>query len=391
MSAAKKGSTARVPGVYAVVVLTILTHTAFNGSRVTVSLYAISLHATPLTIGTLMSIYALLPMLLAVAAGRLADRIGVRAPLIAAAASVASGCALPYFWESLAALYVAAALIGTGFMVFHVAINSVVGSIGEAANRTQNFSMLALGFSTSGFLGPLIAGFAIDHAGHTQSFLVLSVFPAITVAILAFGGVALPGPHAESIQRAGHRVMDLVRNPALRNVFITSGLLSMGWDLFTFVVPIYGSRINLSASMIGIVLGSFAAATFFVRLMMRFIARHMKEWQVLTAALAITCGTYFLFPLFENVYLLITLSFILGIGLGSAQPMVMSLLHNTAPPGRIGEAVGVRTTVMNTSHTVLPLLFGALGSALGMMPVFWAMALLMAGGSWFAASKRGDS
>jgi MFS family permease len=373
-----------------VVVLTILTHTAFNGSRVTVSLYAISLHATPLTIGTLMSIYALLPMLLAVAAGRLADRIGVRAPLIAAAAGVASGCALPYFWESLAALYVAAALIGTGFMVFHVAINSVVGGIGEAANRTQNFSVLAMGFSTSGFLGPLIAGFAIDHAGYTPSFLVLSLFPAITVAILAFGGVPLPGPQGGAVQRAGHRVIDLVKNPALRKVFISSGLLSMGWDLFSFMVPIYGARIHLSASMIGIVLGSFAAATFFVRLMMRFIARHMKEWQVLTAALGITAGTYFLFPLFENVYLLIALSFILGIGLGSAQPMVMSLLHNTAPPGRIGEAVGVRTTVMNTSHTLLPLLFGALGS-LGMTPVFWAMALLLAGGSWFAARKRGGT
>ena len=402
----------KITSIYMLVALTILTHTAFNGSRVVVSLYAIHLHATPLTIGTLMSVYALLPMLLAVSAGRLTDRIGVKKPLMAAAAAVSLGCAVPFLWNPLGAflasaalngfpllglmtfpwnplvaLYLAAALIGTGFMMFHVAINSLVGILGDGSLRTQNFSMLALGFSTSGFLGPMIAGFSIDHAGFLYTFLLLSLFPACTVALLAFDPRRLPQKHLAREAGANQRVMDLLRNKPLRNVFITSGMLSMGWDLFTFVVPIYGARIGLSASMIGIVLGAFASATFAVRLMMGVIARHMKEWQVLTSALGITAGTYFMFPLVQNVYLLMALSFILGIGLGSAQPMVMSLLHNTCPPGRVGEAVGVRTTVMNSSHTFLPLMFGALGSALGMAPVFWTMALVLGAGSWFAGRR----
>jgi hypothetical protein len=37
----------------------------------------------------------------------------------------------------------------------------------------------------------------------------------------------------------------------MRRVFIVSGLLSMVWDLFSFVVPIHGSTIHLSASTIG--------------------------------------------------------------------------------------------------------------------------------------------
>jgi len=374
--------------LYAVVLMTIVTHTAFNGSRVTVSLYAIHLSASPLTIGTLMSVYALLPMLLAVSAGRLIDRVGVRAPMTVAAAAVSAGCALPFALESLTALYLATALIGTGFMVFHVAVNSAVGSIGEPAERTRNFSLLALGFSTSGFLGPMLAGFAIDHTSYTRTFLILALFPLVTVAVLALKRIPLPKPHASHAQQAGHKVMDLLKNPALRRIFITSGLLSMGWDLFTFVVPIYGARIGLSASMIGVILGAFAAATFAVRLLMPLIARHMKEWQVLAMALGITSGVYLVFPLIEKVPLLIALSFVLGIGLGSAQPMVMALLHNTTPPGRIGEAVGVRTTVMNTSHTVLPLLFGAVGAVLGMTPVFWSLALILGAGSYFARRHR---
>jgi predicted MFS family arabinose efflux permease len=386
-----KNKPAGKTNMYALVVLSIFTHAAFSGSRVTVSLYAIHLNTPTVAIGSLLSLYALLPMLLAVSAGRLTDRIGVRGPLIFAAASTSAGCVLPYLWPALGALYFAAALIGTGFMVFQLAVISATGSIGEASMRTRNFSTLAMGLSTSSFFGPLIAGFTIDHAGYTQSFLILALFPLVTLAVLLSNKLHLPGPHAAAAHGANHRVMDLLTNRALRNVFITSGMISMGWDLYSFMVPIYCARIGFSASMIGVVLASFAAATFFVRLMMRFIARHLHEWQVLASALAVAGASYFLFPLLENVYLLIALSFFLGLGLGSSQPMVMTLLHNTSPQGRVGEAVGVRTTVMNTSQTVMPLLLGAFGTAFGMLPVFWAMALLMSGGCWFAGGPTRGS
>jgi MFS family permease len=67
---------------------------------------------------------------------------------------------------------------------------------------------------------------------------------------------------------------------------------------------------------------------------------------------------------FERAPLLLALAFVLGLGLGMAQPMVMSLLYSAAPAGRVGEAVGMRTSLVNLSQTAMPLVFGALGSAL---------------------------
>jgi MFS family permease len=109
---------------------------------------------------------------------------------------------------------------------------------------------------------------------------------------------------------------------------------------------------------------------------------------VITAALSIAATVYCLFPLFVSVPLLVALSCALGVGLGCSQPMVMTLLYDNSPPGRQGEALGVRTTVMNASHTVLPLAFGALGTALGMLPVFWAMAALLGAGAWLVNRRR---
>ena len=73
----------------AIVAITILAHTAFNGSRVTVSLYALSLGATPLTVGLFISLYSALPMFLGVPAGRMIDRVGMRGPLIVSTAVLA--------------------------------------------------------------------------------------------------------------------------------------------------------------------------------------------------------------------------------------------------------------------------------------------------------------
>lgn len=148
------------------------------------SLYAIHLEATPFTVGVLMGLYALLPMLFAVGMGRLSDRIGSRAPMLIGSAALAASALVPYLWPGLGALYFASALIGSSFMMYHVAYQNMVGYIGRPEDRPMNFSMVALGFSISGFTGPMIGGFAIDAFGHVATFAIFSAFPLLPAAVL---------------------------------------------------------------------------------------------------------------------------------------------------------------------------------------------------------------
>jgi predicted MFS family arabinose efflux permease len=233
-----------------------------------------------------------------------------------------------------------------------------------------------------------VTGFAIDTIGHVHTFVLLFLFPLTPLLVFARNRPALPDAEERRTDAGESRVMDLLRSPALRRVIIASGLLNMAWDIYIFVVPIYGSRIGLSASTIGVVMSSFAIATFTVRLLLPILIRHVRPWQVITVALSISAAVYCLFPLFTSVPLLVALSCTLGLGLGSSQPMVMALLYNTSPSGRQGETLGLRTTVMNASHAALPLAFGALGTALGMGPAFWAMAMLLGGGAYFVNSRK---
>jgi len=370
------------------VFLTILTHLSFAGCRVILSLTAIHFEASPFVIGVLLSLLTVIPILFALRWGRWVDRAGVRGPMLAGIAAIFLAMLLGWAFPRLETLFVVSPLAGSGFFLYHIAAGQAAAMIGRPEDRIKNFSLLALAFSVSSFLGPTLSGFAIDSIGHANAMLALSVGALVNLVALSFWTPDVPRHVTTAAHQEKRRVSDLLRIPGFRLVFIVSGVLSMTWDLFAFVMPIHGSQLGLSATTIGLILGAFGAAVFVVRLLLPLVAHRMDEWRMLITAMLLSGVTLVAFPLVHGVPLLIALSFLLGVGLGGTQPFIMALLYEKAPAGRGAEVLSVRTWLINVSQTGVPLAFGALGAVLGMLPVFWAMgaSLLVAG--WFATRGK---
>jgi len=366
----------------------VLTHTAYSAARVTSTLYALSNKASTFTVGVLIALYALIPALVAVRAGRWLDRVGPFRPLLIGTGLMTLGALLPaafsYSTADIAPLLVASALLGTGFMCLQMAEQHLAGILADPARRPAAFSVLALGFSTSGFIAPVASGFLIDSIGHRATFGVVVLVLAASLGLLLAHRPRMPAHHAHASPVESRSPFALLRHPDVRAVLIVSGLISMSWDMQSFLIPVYGTSIGLSASEIGLVLGSFAAATFMIRLAMPALSRRYHEWQVLVFTLVTSALAFGLMPLFKSTAPMMAVAFLLGLGLGSAQPNVMSLLHERSPTGRVGEALGLRTTIMNSSHVSLPLMIGAFGSVVGAGAGFWLMALALVGGGWSA-------
>jgi predicted MFS family arabinose efflux permease len=272
-------------------------------------------------------------------------------------------------------------------MLTQITVQDLVGRAAAPHARTVAFSWLALGASVSGFAGPVSAGFVIDHFGHRAAFALFSVVTLAMFGLLALLWRVLPGAALTHNAAEERPFFDLLRLAPVRNILVTTTLISMSWDLQTFMVPVHGTRVGLSASQIGLVLGSFAVATFTIRLAMPALSRTYREWQVLTFTLFTAAFAFLLMPLLDSLLPLAACAFLLGLGLGAAQPNVMSLLHERTPDGRVGEALGLRTTIMNSSHVALPLVFGAAGAVIGAAAVFWIMATMLAGGGYVSARR----
>lgn len=376
------------------IAMSALCHVAFVSARMTGSLYALAHQASTFTVGTLMALFALVPMLIAVRAGRWLDAVGPRKPLATGAALLIVGALLPvpfsYAAADIAPLLVAACLIGTGSTLFQLTVQNLVGHGARPEERATAFSWFAMGASVASFVGPVASGVLIDRFGHRAAFAAIALVAIGVGALLWTNRHRLPSPAHRAEPPPPTPMFDLLRYPKVRDILIAGGLISMAWDMQNFMVPVHGNRAGLSAAEIGLVLGTFSAATFSVRLAMPWLARRWHEWQVLTFSLALGALAFALMPLLGSFAPLMACAFLLGLGLGSAQPNIMALLHARTPEGRVGEALGVRTTIMNTSHIVLPLVFGAFGTAVGETATFWLMAAVLAAGSRGAWQRAGE-
>jgi MFS family permease len=365
--------------LYQILFVVLLWNCGYKGARVLNTLYALELGAQPLETGVLLGMYGLFPLLLAVYAGRISDRYGVRRPLMVGVTAAAVGVILPYFWPSFPVLFIAAAITGAGFVFVQLTMQSLIGSLGSGAERTRNINSYALAVSVADFIGPVLAGFSIDHAGHVQTYLYLGLTSVASVLAVLYFRRRFPtaGP---ALDREQHRMVDLLNNEQLRRVLVVSGVLVTSLDLFQMYLPLYGHSIGLSASVIGLALGAFAAAGFFTRAMIPTLARRYGEGRTLFFSIYLAAATFVLIPFFRDGFTLGLICFALGLGMGLGQPLLVVLTYNHAPAGRAGEALGLRIAINNSIHFMVPTAFGAIGSWVGLAPVFWITAAFLAVG-----------
>ncbi len=375
--------------IYFVFALNLFQGIITRATNVVLVLYAVEVGASPLTIGFLAAVFSLFPMLLAVPAGRLTDRFGAYWLLIFGAAAAGLAMLLPFFVPGLPAIFIAAALIGLQVVYYNVSLQNLVGLLSTSQTRARNFSNYSVMGTIGDFIGPLIAGFSIDLSGYGNACLYLALFWLAPIGMLLFrGNTVRGGEHAAG--RAGGSVRSLLAEPNIGRTLAISSLLNTGNNLYKIYLPVYARSVGLSASSIGTVLAISAVAEFMVQLMLPRLVARFKEEKVLANTLYVAAASLVLIPFFTSVVMLALISFVFGLGMGCSGPVVNMLMFANAPKGRSGEALGLKITVNHLTKMISPVLFGALGSAFGLSPMFWLNALMLAAGGVASRPKKRD-
>lgn len=366
----------------------IFLHACMTGVRLAAPLLALREGYSAFAVGFLLALFALTQVFLALPAGRFADRHGLRRPVFISVVMAVVGAALGAVFPTYAVLCISALLTGGAAGLAVISLQRHVGRAAEGATRLkQVFSWLAVGPAVSNFIGPFLAGLMIDFAGSTPNaiagyrwaFAVTAALPLITWW-LVHNVEELP-PIEVAPNAVKTTPWDLLADPVLRRLLWVNWFLSSCWDVHTFVVPIIGHERGLSASTIGTILGGFAIAAALVRLAMPLLAERLREWAVICGAMWAAAVLFTVYPLLSTAWAMGMCSILLGLALGSVQPMVMSTLHQITPAHRHGEALGLRLMTINASSVLMPMVFGVASAAVGVAGLFWATAALVGGGS----------
>ncbi|MDP2001177.1 MAG: MFS transporter [Rhodoferax sp.] len=355
-------------------------HACMSGMRLASPLLALREGYSPLAVGFLLALFALMQVFLALPAGRYVDRHGLKRPMAWSVGIAFLGAGLAAAFPIFPVLCLSALMTGGATGVASLALQRHVGRAASgAAELKRVFSWLSIGPAISNFIGPFSAGVLIDYSGFRAAFSLMALL-ALVAWLWVRSAVELPSVVTEA-DAGPKKAWDLLREPLMRRLLLVNWLLSSCWDVHTFVVPVLGHERGFSASVIGAILGAFAIAATVVRVALPFVATRVNEWTVVGSAMLATAVLFVAYPFMASPLAMGMCSVLLGLVLGSVQPMIMSTLHQITPGHRHGEALGLRLMTINASSVLMPLLFGTAGAVVGVSVVFWSVGVAVGAGS----------
>ena len=359
----------------------ICVHACMATTRVTASLWVLNQGYGEASVGMLLSLFAVAPIVLSLWAGRLADRHGFHRPVGVGVSLAFVGALLALAIPKLWAIATGCLLCGGAVAVAAVAMQREAGLMAEEPGELKKiFSWMALGPAMSNALSPIIAGLLIDHIGMQAAFGFATLLPVMSWMLARRVPRNPPKVYTKSFREPA--AWDLFRLPAYRRLLLVNLALSAGWDAHSFVVPVVGHARGLSAASIGIVLGSFAAAATVVRLAIVRFSDDIDEAKALRGAMTLATLIFMAYAWLPGTLGLMCGSALLGVALGSVQPMVLAMLHRATPPERHGQALGLRMLTLNGATVGMPVGFGMLAAATALAAPMWVMAAALVAAQW---------
>lgn len=384
-------SRSQLPGqlIASLVACQLGVHSSMAGVRMAAPLQALGEGASTAAVGLLLALFAAAPVALALTAGRMADRHGFHRPMRLAAALSISGALLAVVstlfegWSHIACLALGALLSGAGANFGVLAIQRTAGlAARDATERVRLFSWLGVAPSLANVVGPVTAGLMIDLGGFRLAYAVMLCLPLAT--LWAMPRIPRRAPHEAPAAVASLPLLSLLQAPGMKRLLAINWLLAICWDVHAFAVPVVGHTHGFSASVIGLILGTFTLSVTLIRLAIPLLAHRLTENAVVMACMGGTAGVFALYPLAQTPWAMAALAALLGVTLGSSQPMIMSTLHRLTPAGRHGESLAFRSMAINLSSVIMPLAFGALGAVVGAGALFWGVGALVGAGASLA-------
>jgi MFS family permease len=339
----------------------VFLHACMAGMRMAAPLLALREGHSEAAVGVLLALFALTQVFLALPAGRYADRHGLKRPVAFSVMVAALGAAIAVALPVFPVLCLSALMTGGATGAASIALQRHVGRAARNPNPAQA-GVFVVGHRAGGLQLPGALCRGSDDRPCGLSLCVPADGAAAAGHLVlgaAYAGTAASGPCRG--RQAGPR-LGPAREPMFRRLLLINWILSSCWDVHTFVVPVLGHERGLSASVIGSILGAFAIAAAahprghcrsFAERVQRRASLHRPCWSR-RCCLRLSASASPLAMGFCSV--------LLGLALGSVQPMVMSTLHQITPPARHGEALGLRLMAINASSVAMPMLFGLAGA-----------------------------
>ena len=339
----------------------------------------LELEASPTAIGIIGSIYALLPVVLAVFFGRSVEIIGEKKFLILGSSGVLISAFLLTQAGSLLALSVFTACAGIAHLAVMVGGQTMVSKKSPQADYDKYFGYYTFSASLGHMIGPVMGGVIAGSTGSLPKSTNNAFFLAMLLAAIGVIPILLAKKDAinqRDISKSNNervKLSKVLANPGIRSAIITSLIISSVSDVLVIFLPLLGQDRNFSPVVVGLLLSLRAAMAMLSRFFLGNLSNRFKARNVMIVsglASTISCGLLFVS---QNVITFALIIALAGFSLGIGQPLTMAWVSRSSQFNERAMAISLRLTGNRLGQFTFPLIAGITAGSLGTSSVFLVM------------------
>jgi MFS family permease len=349
--------------------------------RPTATYRALELGVPAAWLGVLSASFAVAPLVLAIPSGHAVDRFGERrVMLIGGVLTCVAAAAFVLWGDGIVGLLAGTILLGTGHLCAVVGQQALVANATPAGRHDTAFGYYT--FATS--LGQAIGPGLILLFGGSQTIPDTGAIFASGTALAAVVLLATL-PLRPSTGRRGDQVRGgvrgLLRRPGLVRALTVSCIVLAAVDITLVYLPALGAERGIPSGIVGVLLTLRAAASMISRLFLGRLSRRFGRRRLLVGSVGLSAVGLAATVVPMPVAVLAIVVVAVGFGLGAGQPLTMSWVAESTPPGLRGRAMSLRLTGNRVGQVLVPSAAGLLaaGAGAGGVLVLTAAGLAAAG------------
>ncbi|WP_299958323.1 MFS transporter [uncultured Modestobacter sp.] len=356
-------------------------HTVVGLARPMGSYRALELGVSPGLLGVVGAAFAVLPVLVALPAGRRADvGGGARVAGVGTVVTAVAACWLPLV-GGVPALLAALALLGLGHLLGLVGMQALIAQGGTGSSLDRSYGWFTMVVSAGQLCGPALAGVLAGTGGPAGTRVALTGGAVVAVATVLAVPLLRGSPSGAPVAADRPPVVPvrrILRSPGVGPAMVTSlGVLS-ATDLLTVYLPALGEERGWSPQAVGALLSLRAAGAIVSRLGLGRMVHALGRERLLGTSLVVSALALGWLALSHPVGLAGVAIAVAGFALGIGQPLSMAVVAARAPLGARATALSIRLMAHRLGQVLVPAGAGVLAATAASTGVVVGAGLIVA-------------
>lgn len=344
--------------------------------RVQIVYEALDQNMSAQIVAFLSTVFALLPVFLAVPMGRFNDRGSPpRATILGGLALMAATALIWLLPPTLLVLAAASAVLGVGQMLCLSSLQLVVSICSSRSHKDAVLGNYMVAMSLGQAVGPLFIG--LREGIYLLAIAVAALIIGASVLLMRAVPIRRLAEDARKVPLA-----EIARTEGLPWIIVTGAICVTALDLLLAFMPILGEARGLAPATVGLLLSLRAFASMLSRLIFGRAVRRLGRMRLMLVSVTVSGVGLVLLMLPLSTPLLAAALFLIGFGIGIAINSTIALTMRIAPPTARGTALSLRLTANKLAQVGFPLLAGLLVVPLGVGGVFALIGASLLAAPW---------